>query len=52
MRKSQNLFFSDAETVSMKQSPNIDQANYGYIENEKEFFKELDKLIEELLAQD
>lgn len=44
MRKSQNLFFTDVGQVSMKQSPNLDQANFAYIENEAEFFKELDKL--------
>ena len=44
MRKSQNLFFTDVGQVSMKQSPDLDQANFAYIENEAEFFKELDKL--------
>lgn len=44
MRKSQNLFFTNVGQVSMKQSPDLDQANFAYIENEAEFFKELDKL--------
>lgn len=44
MRKNQNLFFTDVGPVSIKQSPDLDQANFAYIENEAEFFKELDKL--------
>jgi hypothetical protein len=44
MRKNQNLFFTDIRPVSIKQSPDLDQANFAYIENEAEFFKELDKL--------
>lgn len=43
MRKNQNLFFTNVGPVS-KQSPDLDQANFAYIENETEFFKELDKL--------
>ena len=42
--KNQNLFFTDVGLVSIKQSPDLDQANFAYIENEAEFFKELDKL--------